>query len=215
MSSQKRKPIHSRDAEDSRSTGAQYRANPPELRSLPDAPSDAQLLNEITVHDTEPGRFHIASWKNVLIVRWESAANSSAVERLAKVSKALAAAQLQTRRSNIHIIADGAGLPTPTARAGFIQLMKEHGDRLACVAIVVGGTGFLASAMRSLMTGMRLLAPRSFNYRLHGSTDEVVEWLPAEHLARTGEELDSRQLGRVLALWANAEAWAAPRAASR
>jgi hypothetical protein len=215
MLSRKRKPIHSRDAEDTRSAGVQVGTNPPELRSLPDVPSDAQLLKEITVHDTEPGRFYIASWNNVLMVRWESAADSAAVERLAKVSKALAAAQLQTRRSNVHIIADGAGLPTPTARAGFIELMKQHGDRLACVAIVVGGTGFLASAMRSLMTGMRLLAPRSFNYRLHGSTDEVVEWLPAEHLARTGEEIDSRRLGRVLALWANAGALAVPSAASQ
>ena len=139
------------------------------------------------------------------MVRWESAADSSAVERLAKVSTALAAVDPQSRRSNVHIITESGGLPTPAARAGFIELMKEHADRLACVAIVVGGTGFLASALRSALTGMRLLAPRSFNYRLHGSVDEVLKWLPAEHHTRTGEELDSRRLGQVLALWAKSE----------
>ncbi|HMI82768.1 MAG TPA: hypothetical protein VK550_01680 [Polyangiaceae bacterium] len=148
------------------------------------------------------------------MVRWESAADISAVERLAKVSTDLAAEQLQIRRSTVHIIADGAGLPTPAARAGFIDLMKQHAGRLACVAIVVGGTGFLASAMRSLMTGMRLLSPRSFNYRLHGSIDEVVKWLPAEHLARTGEQIDPRRLARVLAAFEKGELGASPRAAS-
>jgi hypothetical protein len=182
------------------------------LRAPPDAPTDAQLLSELTIEDTEPGRFHIASWNNVVMVRWESAADSSAVERLAKVSKALAAANHEARRTNIHVIADGAGLPTPGARAGFVDLMKEHGDRLACVAIVVESTGFLASAMRSLLTGMRLLAPRTFNYRLDGSVDEVLKWLPAEHLARTGEELDGRRLGRVLALWARAVSGTSQRA---
>jgi hypothetical protein len=184
------------------------------LRSAPDVPSDAELLAEITIHDTEPGSFAIATWSHVLMVRWESAADGSAVERLAKVSKDLAAEQHQTRRSNVHIILDTAGLPTPEARAGFIHLMKAHADRLACVAIVVGGSGFLASAMRSLMTGMRLLSPRSFNYRLHGSTDEVVKWLPNEHLAKTGEPIDSRRLAHVLALWARPGLGAAPRVPS-
>ena len=180
------------------------------MRPPSDVPGDAQVLSEITVHDTEPGQFSIATWRNVLIVRWESAADGSAVERLAKVSTALAAAELATRRSNIHIIADGAGLPTPAARAGFIGLMKQHAGRLACVAIVVGGTGFLASAMRSLMTGMRLLSPRSFNYRLHGSIDEVVKWLPNEHFVKTGVQLDSRRLAQVLAFWEKTGSGTAP-----
>jgi hypothetical protein len=184
------------------------------LRPASAVPSDAELLAEITVHDFEPGGFAIASWSHVLMVRWESAADGSAVERLAKVSRDLAAARLQTRRSNVHIIADSAGLPTADARAGFIDLMKAHADRLACVAIVVGGSGFLASAMRSLMTGMRLLSPRSFNYRLHGSTDEVVKWLPTEHLAKTGEQIDPRRLGQVLALWARPGSGAAPQVLS-
>jgi hypothetical protein len=216
MLASKRKPTNPRDVDDAqRSAASPDPAAPPASRSLPDGPSDAQLLSELTVEDSEPGRFHMASWRNVLMVRWESAADSSAVERLAKVSKALAAANLGTRRSNIHVIGEGVGLPTPAARDGFVELMKEHADRLACVAIVVGGTGFLASAMRSLMTGMRLLAPRSFNYRLHGSIEEVAKWLPTEHLAKPGEEIDGRRLGQVLELWAKTASATPPPASSR
>jgi hypothetical protein len=194
MLASKRKPTNPRDVDDAqRSAASPDPAAPPASRSLPDGPSDAQLLSELTVEDSEPGRFHMASWRNVL----------------------MAAANLGTRRSNIHVIGEGVGLPTPAARDGFVELMKEHADRLACVAIVVGGTGFLASAMRSLMTGMRLLAPRSFNYRLHGSIEEVAKWLPTEHLAKTGEEIDGRRLGQVLELWAKTASATPPPASSR
>jgi hypothetical protein len=214
MSSPTRKPPRARPADDAPPASQRREAGPSDSRLPPDAASHAQALSEITVHDTEPGAFYIASWKGVVMVRWESAATGGAVERLAKVSADLAADEREPARSNVHIIADGAGLPTPDARAGFIRLMKQHAGRLACVAIVVGGTGFLASAMRSLMTGMRLLAPRSFNYRLHGSIHEVVEWLPAEHFARTGEQLDPRRLAEVLASWEKPSG-VAPRAPSK
>jgi hypothetical protein len=215
MSLLKRKPAPSRDQVDLPNSAATRQRVPADARESHDVASDAQLLKELTIEDSEPGRFHIASWRNVLMVRWESAADGSAVERLAKVSKDLAAANLQSRRSNIHVIVDGAGLPSPKAREGFIELMKEHGDRLACVAIVVGGTGFLASAMRSLLTGMRLMSPRSFNYRLDGSIDAVMKWLPAAHLARTGEDLDAPNLTRVLALWGKMVTGTSPPASSR
>lgn len=167
--------------------------------------NDAQLLKEITIHDIEPGAFYIGSWQGIVMVRWERTADLEAVQRLAKVSTALVSDQTVPRRSNVHIISESAGVPSAAARAGFVDLMKEHADRMACVCIVVEGSGFLASAMRSFLTGMRLLAPRAFQYRLFGSVDEVVAWLPAEHRARTGSEVDTRRFAQVLAHWARAE----------
>ncbi|MET0592794.1 MAG: hypothetical protein ABW133_08855, partial [Polyangiaceae bacterium] len=166
---------------------------------------DAHVLKEVTVHDIEPGSFYIGSWQGIVMVRWERTADGEAVERLAKVSTALVADPTYPRRSNVHIISENAGVPSASARAGFVDIMKEHADRMACVCIVVESTGFLASAMRSFLTGMRLLAPRVFQYRLFGSVEEVVAWLPAEHRARTGHEIDARRFAQVLAGWARAE----------
>jgi hypothetical protein len=40
---------------------------------------------------------------------------------------------------------------------------------------------------------------------MNSSIEDVARWLPAEHLKRTGVELDRRQLVRVI------DRWAAPR----
>ena len=63
---------------------------------------------------------------------------------------------------------------------------------LRCVAAVVEGTGFWGSAMRSMMGNAHLAAhsETSSVMRIHGSIDEVMSWLPAEHARRTGVVLD-------------------------
>jgi hypothetical protein len=205
MLSPKRKPAQPKTVGEHPTIAAQVRG-PSEASLAPTvAFNDAQLLKEVTVHDIEPGAFCIGTWQGILMVRWERTADADAVERLAKVSTALMADNAYPRRSNVHIISESAGVPSAAARAGFVQLMKEHADRMACVCIVVEATGFLASAMRSFLTGMRLLAPRAFQYRLFGSVEEAVAWLPAEHRARTGHEIETRRLAQVLAHWAKVE----------
>ncbi|MET0592911.1 MAG: hypothetical protein ABW133_09445, partial [Polyangiaceae bacterium] len=66
------------------------------------------------------------------------------------------------------------------------------------VSIVIHGSGFVASAVRSFLTGLRLVAPRSFDFRLHSRTFEVLKWFPAAHENRTGRPIDVAQFGRVL-----------------
>lgn len=147
--------------------------------------------------DGEPGTCRIAALRNVMIVYWSSRATGSAVARIGAVTEQV----LKTYPaglSAIHVIANNAGLPTPEARSGFIQIMQEKAAQLACVAVVVGGTGFWASAMRSFITGMRFMSPRSFDLRLHGTTSEVMMWLPKQHAKLTNVALDERQLERIL-----------------
>lgn len=50
--------------------------------------------------------------------------------------------------SNIHLICDGALVPSPQARTGFVHRMRDHADPLSNVGWVVGGFGFWASMMR-------------------------------------------------------------------
>jgi hypothetical protein len=70
----------------------------------------------------------------------------------------------------------------------------ERGNELACVAVVVGGTGFWASAMRNAVIGLRVFASRKFELRLHGTVDEVVTWLPSAHQQQTQVELPASAL---------------------
>jgi hypothetical protein len=178
------------------------RAGPARPEVLADAARRARL-EEPTVLDSDPGAFLFGAWRNVFVGIWESQATIPAVDRMVKATDTLSELY-PTGRSTIHIVAPGAALPTADVRAYFVNTLKKNADNLACVAVVVGGTGFWTSALRSFVTGLRWLAPRSFDFRMCGSIFEVARWLPAEHNKRTGIEIDSRRLTQVLEDWAEA-----------
>jgi hypothetical protein len=161
-------------------------------------------LDQPIVLDSEPGAFIFGGWKNVFVGIWESQATKPAVDRMIRATTTLNDLH-PMGRSTIHVVAHGAGLPTTEVRAHFVKALKMNADKLACVAVVVVGTGFWTSALRSFVTGLRWLAPRSFDFRMNSSIEDVAKWLPAEHARRTGVELDRRRLVHVI------EGWAAPR----
>jgi hypothetical protein len=156
------------------------------------------------VLDSEPGAFIFGSWRNVFIGIWESQATMAAVDRMVKATDAMTELH-PTGRSTIHIVVHGAGLPSSEVRTHFVDVLKKNADQIACVAVVVGGTGFWTSALRSFVTGLRWLAPRTFHFRMFTTIEEVSRWLPDEHNKRTGIEIDPKQLVKVV------DAWAAPR----
>jgi hypothetical protein len=144
-----------------------------------------------------PGVVVISTWKNLRICSWTGGATGPAAETLAQVMDKL---KLPDQRSSwVHLIKDGLPLPDSGARSNFSRLMKEHHNEFACVAIVVGGSGFWASAMRNAMIGLRVLAPGGFDFRLHGTPAEVITWLPEAHTRRTGVELSPELLSRLIA----------------
>jgi hypothetical protein len=179
-------------------SGAQERrpSNGP-TAGLGAAQDAGQPADDFVVLDSEPGAFVFGAWKNVLVIVWKSQATASSVARFAKAIEVMAA-RSPGRRSNIHVIQQGAPLPTAESRAGFVELMKRNKDSLACVAIVIAGIGFWSGALRGAMIGVRLLSPRSFEFRVAGSSEEVCRWLPAAHQKKTGVSLDPRRLAAVL-----------------
>jgi hypothetical protein len=143
-----------------------------------------------------PGVLVVSAWKNVGICTWVSGAVGPAVDTL---SAAMPRVMTSERRGSwIHLIRDKAALPDAAARSGFVRMMAEREAELGCVAVVVGGTGFWASAMRNAVIGLRVFAPRKFELRLHGAIDEVIEWLPAAHEKATGVHLSPATLQRLL-----------------
>jgi hypothetical protein len=132
-----------------------------------------------------------------MIVSWTSRATGAAATRLSDVTQRMTASH-PSGISAIHLIANNVGVPTPEGRSGIMKIMNDKAKSLACVAVVVGGTGFWASTMRSVVTGMRFMTPRNFDLRLHASSEEVLDWLPKEHEQSTGVSVDSALLARVL-----------------
>ena len=155
--------------------------------------SRVELAIPLKPLDAEPGHFSLFSWQNVTITTWASHATGDSVRRLD-----VASAPLLKERSegvtSIHLVKEGAGMPTAEARDGFLQSMRAHSKSLQCVSVVLLGGGFWASTLQSIVTGMRMLAPNTFTMRIDNGFDAVVHWLPPEHLRRTGISLPQTEL---------------------
>jgi hypothetical protein len=160
----------------------------------PNSPSPQRALQLL---DSDNETFSVFGWQNITIVIWPSQATGTAVKRLAKVTE-LKAAEFREGFSNVHVVKNGAGMPTPEARAGFVEMMEKHSKELACVSTVLLGSGFWVSALQSVTTGMRMISPRSFDHRINNSFEALVSWLPKEHRKRTGVSVDPRELHTVL-----------------
>jgi hypothetical protein len=65
---------------------------------------------------------------------------------------------------------------------------------------VMLGAGFWASALQSMITGLRMLAPpRPSILRFARDPLELKAWFPHEHLVRTGQRIDEARLMSVMA----------------
>ena len=155
------------------------------------------VFDPARVIEIDPGTCCAGAWGNVSLTHWFSRGTVSAVECVARVGSDLRA-QYPMGTSAVHLIREGAGLPPPEVREGLVKLMNEKVERRGCVGIVVGGTGFWASAIRGLVTGLRSASSREYPLKLAGSIDELVSWLPEPHYKRTTVALDPAELARAL-----------------
>jgi hypothetical protein len=137
------------------------------------------------------------AYENVTIIVWHATPEADAVERLRLIS--------ERRRkhypmgvSAVHLVKGQFELPDGPTRDAFVRVVREGEGALAAVAVVISGSGFWASAVRSLLTGVRVVARGSFDMGLHTSLEECIKWLPAKHSARTGITLPLDRLERAL-----------------
>jgi hypothetical protein len=161
------------------------------------SPPEIASPDELILLDSEPERFSFWGWKNITVAVWWAQPDPAIVARFSRVTE-LRRQQHPTGMSNVHLIKSKIALPDAETRQAMVELMRELGPSLAGSAVVVGGDGFWASTMRSVITGMRVLTPRSYEMRLHSSIAEVVEWLPAVHARGTGVTVERDALRAVL-----------------
>jgi hypothetical protein len=154
-------------------------------------------IDPLVVVDSEPGAFTFFGWKNMSVIVWSGQVTLASVERLERTSR-LMRKRFPGGVSTMHIVRGDITLPDAETRGALVRQSKENGDWLTAVAVVIGGTGFWASTMRSVVTAIGMLGSRAYEMRIHGSIEEVVRWLPAVHLKRTGVQVDPEQLLSIL-----------------
>jgi hypothetical protein len=147
--------------------------------------------------DSDPERFSFWAWNDVGIYAWYDVPTRDALFRLQKVAEPRIEIY-PDGLSDVHLVRGRVGLPDHGTREALVRLSSDAANHLAAVAIVLGGEGFWASTIRSLVTGIRLLVPGRFAMTMCGSTEEVAEWLPDAHAKRTGRRMDPMALKRAL-----------------
>jgi hypothetical protein len=86
----------------------------------------------------------------------------STVERVKKQSEGLAkvVAQAPGKVGFLCVVEENSAPPNEEARRASARMLEEHGDRLRAVAVVIEGSGFRASIVRSVASGIVWLARR-------------------------------------------------------
>lgn len=158
---------------------------------------------DLAVVDQYPGVFRAGVLGRVAIVAWIGRLETDSAEQYARFYHDFIARLGGGRASFVHLCTEGVALPSSGARATLAKL-SENSDPLACVSVVIEGSGFWASAVRGFLTGMRLLGAGTLRIHEHSTVADVVAWLPAEHEKITGERLEPEQLAQYLAI---AKSW--------
>jgi hypothetical protein len=157
----------------------------------------AVMPDEPRVVDAEPNAFAFHIWRNISIIVWHTQATGPAVERLAAVTREMMRDH-PGGFSSVHIAKIGAPMPSPEGRQAFLDLLKVCTPQLKCAAVLIGGDGFWASALRGAATGLWLAFPKTFELNLSSDVDEVARWLAPKHEQKTGVRLDPEAVASVL-----------------
>lgn len=130
--------------------------------------------------------------RNMTICAWNAAPEAQHVEAF----MALAAEITQTYPlcSNISLVMRDADLPEAEARVALERLTSEYARFIHSVALVIDGSGFRASIIRSFLTGLHLLRGNGYRCKTFGKPTEANPWLLPPHNADTGITLTEREM---------------------
>jgi hypothetical protein len=78
------------------------------------------------------------------------------------------------------ILVDGAKTPEPSGRRRVTDTFAAMGSKLRGVAIVMGGSGFWSSAVRSTVAVLLISIARGYSAKIFGSTNDAADWLAGQ-----------------------------------
>jgi hypothetical protein len=163
-------------------------------------PNRAPDTDEIAIMGEVASVFRVGLLGQLTVTVWFARPDKAAALTLSRVSDDCIARMRGELGSSVHMVNARVKLPDAETRDVLAQIMKNTGNALACAAVIVDGGGFWASALRSFVTGLRVLAPGTVDLHAYASIQEVLAWLPAEHHKRTGKTLAVEQVERLLSL---------------
>jgi hypothetical protein len=145
-----------------------------------------------------PGRCYFGAYCNIAIGVWVAQANLAAAETLLRVAREMAV-RCPGRHSSVGFLLHGLPGPLPEAVPALTKVWEKRPD-LACTAIVLEGSGFWASGLRSMLSNTRREGGGNVPSKIGSSIEAVVEWLSAQNELGTGVAIPPEELARALRL---------------
>lgn len=149
--------------------------------------------------DFGPGILSLYWVDNIAVLAWPGRPTARVVEDMVQAFE-VRREQYPTGMSIVHIGRLPNAMLDADAREAFRRTTAQLDNYLVAVAFVAPGDGFMASTLRSLVTGIMLMVRSAAPYRFHERVDEVLEWLPDAHRQRTGVSVDGPRLRETLEL---------------
>jgi hypothetical protein len=150
---------------------------------------EPELLRLVAV----AGSYGFYRWANVAINVWSSQPTLAAVQVLSELTERSLSA-CPDGIASVHWLDQGVALPTAEARVSLSELAKRYPKHVTCAAVMLQGSGFWASATRSALTGIMLLAPGTFSLRFFGELGELARFIAHEQAERGPHAVDAARL---------------------
>ncbi len=113
----------------------------------------------------------------VLVLFWLREVDPEACRQLLAIAREHAQRQPHQRVAVLSISGPGTRPPGAEARAALAELMRGAETHVARVAVVREGRGFMASAVSSIVTNLRLLARPNLPHAFFHDLDHAVRWV--------------------------------------
>ena len=130
--------------------------------------------------------------RNMTFCAWNAPPQAEHVEAFIALAGELT--QSYPLCSNMSLVMRDADLPGGDARAALERLTSEYARAIHSVALVIDGSGFRASIIRSFLTGLHLLRANGYRCKTFAKPAEANPWLLPVHSTDTGVTLSEREM---------------------
>ena len=137
--------------------------------------------------------FAVGDFDSVLFCIWRNETSQRGIETARRAIDGLAT-RYPTGIGMIVIVEKDAVLPGPDERAELSALLKHSGHVAVASALVFEGEGLRATAVRSLVTGLSMLARQPYPHRVFSDVEAAARWIAPVLGAATGSPTTSTTL---------------------
>lgn len=89
-------------------------------------------------------------------------------------------------------------MPTPQARTELANFLADSGMNIHYSALVYEGSGFRAAAVRSVVTGLSMIASQAFPHKVFASTSEGAAWMASQCGSGIGWNVSQMQIDKTI-----------------